>query len=916
MVEITCLVSLTALCAACGGGGSPQPARQTTDNTSPVITLIGDNPQIIAVGDPYIELGATAIDSVDGDLTTSIVIDASPVDDSVPGSYIVTYNVRDAAGNAADTVTRTVIYEDRTPPLITLVGDNPQILLLGTPYTELGATATDNVDGDLTASIVIDANAVDPSVPGDYSVSYDVSDTAGNAAATVVRTVTYEDRTPPVITLVGSNPQIILLGNPYIELGATATDNVDGDLTASIVIDASGVVLAAIGDYLVAYDVSDAAGNAAITVTRAVSVIYVDSTPPVITLLGNDPQFIAVGDPYTELGATASDNWDGDLTASIVIDASAIDSSAPGVYLVTYNVRDAAGNAAVTVTRTVTYEDRTPPVITLLGNDPQIIAVGDPYTELGATASDNWDGDLTASIVIDASAVDSSVPGDYSVSYDVSDAAGNAAITVMRTVSIPLPVPPEPTVSATGYIKQLIFSWTDADFADFYRLLENPDGHTGFTQVGDDIPADTLSVSRDIAVHLFDWLEAQYIVEACNTAGCSSSDVVTVTDAMLDTIGVFDNAAASNFPGDGGERFPHVASSTDGNTVAFAESGGVSVFRYSDNAWYQQARISASNADADDRFGGTWSLSGAAIALNSDGNTLAVGAYGEDSNATGINGDQADNSALDAGAVYLFRFDGTDWHQQAYIKASNADGYDDQIRDYPDSFGVAVALSADGNTLVVGAHGEDSNATGINGDQENNDREASGAVYVFRFYGSEWGQQAYVKASDASWNDLFGRSVALNADGNTLAVGAIYQSFYLFAHEDEPRYPHQSSGAVYVFRFANEEWSEQALLKASNMETYDYFGGAVTLSADGNTLAVGAYGEDSNATGINGDQDDNSAEDTGAAYVFRFDGLDWYQHAYVKAPNTIPADRFGWEITLSADAQVLTVYSELWAFEY
>ena len=85
-----------------------------------------------------------------------------------------------------------------------------------------------------------------------------------------------------------------------------------------------------------------------------------DNALPVITLTGDNPQLIAVGEAYVELGATASDNRDGDLTASIVVNASAIDSSVPGTYQVSYNVSDAAGNAATTVTRTVTYEDPPP----------------------------------------------------------------------------------------------------------------------------------------------------------------------------------------------------------------------------------------------------------------------------------------------------------------------------------------------------------------------------------------------------------------------------------------------------------------------------------------------------------------------------------------------------------------------------
>lgn len=132
-----------------------------------------------------------------------------------------------------------------------------------------------------------------------------------------------------------------------------------------------------------------------------------------------------------------------------------------------------------------------------------------------------------------------------------------------RTVRIQnSPLPAAPTVSIEGDIKQLIFSWEAVAGAEYYRLLENADGHSGFTQVGDDIPAGTLTATRDIAVHLFDWVEAQYLVEACNIGGCNSSSVVTATDVMLNTIGYFKAATPEV-----GFGF-NVAVNTDGDTLA------------------------------------------------------------------------------------------------------------------------------------------------------------------------------------------------------------------------------------------------------------------------------------------------------------------------------------------------------------
>ena len=173
------------------------------DTTVPVITLVGADPQVIEVGSAYVELGATAADNYDGDITASIVIDATAVNTSVLGSYSVTYDVTDSSGNNAVQVTRTVDVVDTTVPVITLVGANPQVIEVGSAYVELGATAADNYDGDITASIVIDATAVNTAVVGSYPVTYDVSDANGNPAVQVIRTVDVVDTTSPVITLLG-----------------------------------------------------------------------------------------------------------------------------------------------------------------------------------------------------------------------------------------------------------------------------------------------------------------------------------------------------------------------------------------------------------------------------------------------------------------------------------------------------------------------------------------------------------------------------------------------------------------------------------------------------------------------------------------------------------------------------------------
>ncbi len=262
------------------------------------------------------------------------------------------------------------------------------------------------------------------------------------------------------------------------------------------------------------------------------------------------------------------------------------------------------------------------------------------------------------------------------------------------------------------------------------------------------------------------------------------------------------------------------------------ESGAAYVFvRDAGGVWTQQAYLKASNTGADDGFGRTVAVSG---------DTVVVGASSEGSNATGVNGNQADNSAGFSGAAYVFVRDVSgDWSQQAYLKASNTD--------VDDRFGWSSAVS--GDTVVVGAILEASNATGVNGNEANNNDFESGAAYIFvRDSDGVWSQQAYLKASNTE-RGRFGESVAVSGD---MVVVGVYRAAYAFLRD---------FGGV---------WTPRANLKVSNSGIDDQFGYSVAMS--GGTVVVGAWREDSKATGVNGDQADNTVSDSGAAYVFVLDG--------------------------------------------
>ena len=392
------------------------------DTTPPTISVLGDNPLTVEVGAAFSDPGVTVYDQ-DGSSTYTTT---GTVDTNVLGAYSLTYTAVDNSGNQA-TATRTVNVVDTTAPVITLTGDSQVNLEVGSTYTDAGATASDNYDGDISSQIVV-VNNVDVNTLGSYTVTYSVSDSSSNAASAVTRTVNVVDQTAPTITILGDNPATIEAGSTYTDAGATATDNYNNDVTSSITA-SSTVDSNTIGSYTVTYTVSDASGNQA---TAVRTVIVEDSTPPTIALIGSNPVTVEAGSTYTDAGATATDAYDGDLSSSITT-TSDVDVNTVGTYTVTYTVSDSSANSA-TASRTVNVVDTTAPVITITGANPVDVDLGATYSDAGATATDVHDGDLTSSITV-SSNVDTNTAGTYTVTYTVSDAAGNQA-TETRTVNV------------------------------------------------------------------------------------------------------------------------------------------------------------------------------------------------------------------------------------------------------------------------------------------------------------------------------------------------------------------------------------------------------------------------------------------------------------------------------------------------
>jgi len=418
-----------------GNGNSADEATRTVnvvDTTKPFIALGGDTSILAECNTFFQDPGAVAGDTCAGNLTASIVV-TNPIKIGVLGTYTVTYDVSDGNGNSAQ-VKRFVTVADTTRPVITRNGNASVTVECRGTYSDAGATAADICAGNVTASIVV-SNPVDTNVPGTYTVHYNANDGngAGNNAIEVTRTVNVVDTAKPVITLLGDNPATIECHGSYADAGATASDTCAGDLTASIVA-ADNVDVNAPGTYTVRYNVSDGNGNGADEVTRTVTVA--DTVNPVITLLGDAASIVECGASYTDAGATASDTCAGDISAAFIT-VGQVNAGVPGVYTVAYNAADASGNAAAEVTRTVTVTDTVKPVITLLGAASETLDCGGTYADAGVTASDACTGDLTAGVATTGlPPVGPLGPGNWTVTYNVVDGNGHAAVAVSRTVTV------------------------------------------------------------------------------------------------------------------------------------------------------------------------------------------------------------------------------------------------------------------------------------------------------------------------------------------------------------------------------------------------------------------------------------------------------------------------------------------------
>lgn len=491
------------------------------------------------------------------------------------------------------------------------------------------------------------------------------------------------------------------------------------------------------------------------------------------------------------------------------------------------------------------------------------------------------------------------------------DPTGTGTTTTTDATTGPT-APPAPELSLTFTpVKQLELEWNMVPDNKYYRVFERLGPDAEWRKLGDEQVENWLSL--ELPLHLRG--RAEYSVSACySDQNCTASEPVPVDYPINWSIGYLKPSTTRSNTHFGA----HVALSGDGDTLvvgARGESGGAPgingneelltepasgaayVFVRKGTTWVQQAYLKAANPDSADNFG--------VVSISYHGDTIAVGASGEDSYAYGVGGDPSNDSKPGSGAVYVFQRDGGLWSQQAYIKAPNSGKHD--------AFGHAVALSSHGDTLVVGAPLEDNSATGINPLTDDDGAIDSGAAYVYDRQEGAWSHRATFKPSNTGEFDEFGAAVAISDFGTHIAVGAPGEDSAAFGVDGDPWDDSvESAGAVYVFRAYSGEWVQHAYIKSSAPDVADRFGCSVALAGDGTILAVGAYGESSATTGIDGDQANDQAPHSGAAYVFTRDVLgfpddEWTQQAYLKAPNGDQNDLFGSAVALANNGGTLVV---------
>ena len=406
-----------------------------------------------------------------------------------------------------------VIAPDVTAPVITLLGSAADTVAQCEVYVDPGATALDNIDGDISGQIII-SGTVDESVAGTYTLYYNVDDVTGNPAAEVMRTVVVlPDAVAPVIALNGSMVDSMEVMNAYTDPGAIAVDNCDDTVAVTV----SGMVdVNTVGTYILTYTAQDSEGNVA---TEIRTVVVGDVTAPTVSLQGTDTMHVQVDSAWMDPGVFVQDNYD---TSFTVTTTGAVNTNVVGTYTLTYCVSDAAMNGPVCKQRVVIVEDLMAPMVTMIQDDTLTVEVFSLFIDPGVAMSDNYYANSDLMLTKSGTWPNhTKTLGEYTIEYTVSDPSGNS-ISIVRIVQVVDTKAPQIWLNGDDVVYLTRWTtWTDPG-------VEVEDNYDSDNQV-------TISVGGSIDLSgRIDSPAGQYFVtyQAIDKSGNRSNQVVRLVNVL------------------------------------------------------------------------------------------------------------------------------------------------------------------------------------------------------------------------------------------------------------------------------------------------------------------------------------------------------------------------------------------------
>ena len=414
-----------------------------TGDESENLPIIDANDKTINVGDKFDPLdGVTAKSNNGEDLTDKIEIKENEVNPNEQGKYKVTYYVKDNDNKeATKTISITVQKGEEVVNTLPIINAENKTIELGNKFNELdGIKAIDEEDGDITNDIIVVSSNVDVNKEGVYVVTYEIKDKDGGKTrktieVTVVKPLEKENEAP----YINASDRTIKQGESFNPLnGVNAYDTEDGDLTSKIRVIENMVDISVVGKYSVTFEVSDSAGYR-VTKEIYINVVPKSNTRPIIYA---DNITVALGEKYNPYAmVSASDKEDGDITGKIIVVYNYVNVYKEGIYKVGYKVTDSMGTSASCVIKVKVKNFNNGNKVTSTGDVPVIycndisIALDTKFNPLEwVAATDKEDGDITNTVMVIYNNVDTSIEGNYHVTYEIIDSNGNKVNKAMMVV--------------------------------------------------------------------------------------------------------------------------------------------------------------------------------------------------------------------------------------------------------------------------------------------------------------------------------------------------------------------------------------------------------------------------------------------------------------------------------------------------